>query len=93
MEIITMKTKKDFMLRKVGEQNVVVAFGEASKSFNGLIRLNDVGAFLWELLSADTTEEQLVDALLERYDTDRATVGKDVRAFINKLGEAKLLDK
>ena len=38
-----MKIKNGFMLRKVGAQNVVVAVGEASRSFNGIIRLNDSG--------------------------------------------------
>lgn len=43
-----MKIKDGFMLRKVGGQYVVVAFGEASRSFNGIIRLNETGKFLWE---------------------------------------------
>lgn len=41
-----MKIRKGFILRKVGEQNVVVAVGEASRSFNGIIRLNDSGRYL-----------------------------------------------
>ena len=43
-----MKIKDGFMLRKVGGQNVVVAVGKASRDFNGIIRLNDTGRFLWE---------------------------------------------
>ena len=40
-----MKTKKGFMLRKVADKNVVVPIGHASVDFNGIINLNDIGAF------------------------------------------------
>ena len=45
-----LKTKKGFLLRRLGDEFMVVAIGEASKSFNGMIRLNDTGAFYWKEL-------------------------------------------
>ena len=45
-----MKIKDGFMLREVASQTMVVAIGEASKTFNGIIRLNPTGKFLWEKL-------------------------------------------
>ena len=65
-----MKIKDGFLLRKVGGQNVVVALGEASRDFNGMIRLNDTGVFLWQQLQQDVTEEQLLACLL--YTSDAA---------------------
>ena len=35
-----LKTKKGFLLRHLGDEAMVVAIGEASQSFNGVIRLN-----------------------------------------------------
>ena len=52
-----MKIRNGFMLRKVGGQNVVVAVGAASRDFNGIIKLNETGAFLWELLKSERTPE------------------------------------
>lgn len=86
-----MKIKNGFILRKVGGQNVVVAVGKASLEFNGIIRLNDTGKFLWEQMKGDTTEEQLLDAMLAAYDIDRETAEKDISAFIDKLKGADLL--
>ena len=40
-----LKTKKGFLLRKLGTEYMVVAIGEASRSFNGMIRMNETGAF------------------------------------------------
>lgn len=86
-----MKIKNGFILRKVGGQNVVVAVGKASLEFNGIIRLNDTGKFLWEQMKGDTTEEQLLDAMLNTYEIDRETAEKDISAFIDKLKGADLL--
>ena len=86
-----MKIKDGFMLRKVGGQNVVVAVGKASRDFNGIIRLNDTGRFLWEKLANDMTEEQLAAALLAEYDIDEEGARPDISEFIAKLRKAELL--
>ncbi len=86
-----MKIKDGFMLRKVGGQNVVVAIGKASLDFNGIIRLNDTGKFLWEQLKNDITEEQLLSAMLDEYDIDRETAEKDIAEFIVRLKGADLI--
>ena len=87
-----MKIKKGFILREVAGNNIVVAVGDAVKSFNGVINVNETGAFLWKLLENDTTEEKLVTALLEEYDVAEELAKKDVNAFINKLAEAGLTE-
>ncbi len=87
-----MKIKNGFILRKVGSQNVVVAVGEASRSFNGIIRLNDTGKYLWEKLQNNVTEEQLLADMLSDYNIDGQTARSDIDRFINSLREASLLE-
>lgn len=86
-----MKIKDGFMLRKVGGQNIVVALGEASRSFNGMVRLNDTGVFLWEKLKDDVTEEQLLAALTAEYSVDPAQAKADIAEFLSTLKKAALL--
>ena len=86
-----MKVKNGFILRKVGKQFVVAATGEASKNFNGMIRLNDEAAFAFGQLQGGTTEEELVAALVEKYGGNEAEVRADVANFLAKLGEADAL--
>ena len=88
-----MKIRNGFMLRKVGGQNVVVAVGAASRDFNGIIKLNETGAFLWELLKSERTPKELTEALLAEYDIDRETAAADVEAFADRLSRAELLDR
>ncbi len=87
-----MKIKNGFLLRKVGEQNIVVAIGDESRDFNGIIRLNETGRFLWEKLQSETTEKNLVSAMLLEYDIDEATAENDTVDFIESLKEANLLE-
>ena len=86
-----MKVKNGFILRKVGHQYVVAATGEASKNFNGMIRLNDEAAFAFGQLQGGTTEEELVAALVEKYGGHEAEVRADVAHFLEKLKEADAL--
>lgn len=86
-----MKIKNGFMLKKVGGQNVVVALGEASRSFNGIIRLNDTGVFLWQKLQQETSEEQLLAALTAEYDIGEEQAKSDIAEFIAALRKAALL--
>lgn len=86
-----MKVKSGFILRKVGKQFVVAATGEASKNFNGMIRLNDEAAFAFGQLQGGTTEEELVAALVGKYGGNEAEVRMDVAIFLEKLKEADAL--
>ena len=81
-----MQINQDFTIQKVGGSYVAVAVGETSKKFHGMIRLNETGAFLWKRMAErDTTEEELVDALLAEYEIDRNTAAEDVRRMIESL--------
>ena len=86
-----MKIKDGFILREVAGSSIVVAVGDAVKEFNGVINLNETGAFLWKQIEKGADESALISALLDEYDVDKETAEKDVKIFIEKLQQAKLL--
>ena len=86
-----MKIKDGFILREVAGSFIVVAVGSAVKDFNGIINLNETGAFLWKILESGATKEEMLAKMLEEYDVDEETARKDIDAFISKLQEAKLV--
>lgn len=83
-----MKIKEGFILRKVGIQYVVAATGKASENFNGMMRLNESGAFAFRLLQEGITQEDLVERIVAEYDTDTDTAHRDVARFLTALEEA-----
>ena len=72
------KIKEGFLLRKVAGDHVVVPVGEAGKVFHGMIRLNDTGAFLWEQCRKETTKEQVLQAMAEKYGVTPEDLQKDL---------------
>ncbi len=86
-----MKIKDGYMLRKVAGNYIIVPVGTEAVDFNGLITTNETGAFLWQKLSEDISNEDLLSALLDEYEIDEATARDDIDAFLNKLIESELL--
>ncbi len=80
-----MKIKKGFILRVVGGESVVVPVGEVSKSFHGMINLNETGAFLWRFFTEEHTADEAIDALCNEYDATREQVEGDVARFMDTL--------
>lgn len=86
-----MKISSSYLMRQIAGEHIIVPTGEAAVEFNGLITVNEIGAFLWKKLQGEATEEELLQAVLEEYDTDEATARADIRAFLQKLEENGIL--
>ena len=86
-----MQIKPGFAMRKIAGSNIVVPVGAASSDFNGMITLNDTGAFLWNCFLQPTTEAQVVEALMHEYEVERQRVAADVAHFAALLRENDLL--
>lgn len=80
-----MRIKDGYILDTIGDQKVAVSLNMSEDYFSGMIKLNDIGAFLWEKLTEDTDEEKLVEAVTENYEVDAETAGRDIKAFTDVL--------
>ena len=80
-----MKIKDGFILRNVAGNNVVVPIGQATIDFNGMISLNDTGAFIFEQMLNEITRDELVQAVVNEYGIGEKLAQKDVDAFIEKI--------
>lgn len=79
-----MKLKDGFILREVAGQTVVLPTG-GDLDLNMMITLNGTAKFLWEKLNEETTEAELVAALLAAYEVDEATATTCVANFVAEL--------
>lgn len=80
-----MRLKEGFITHTIQDTQMMVAAGEAAKSFHGLIRSNETAAFIVDCLKTDTTEEAIVDSLMSEYDVPREIAEQDVRYILDKL--------
>lgn len=81
------------MLRNVAGRDIVVALGAAAVDFNGMISLNETGAFLWKILEKGAEYDELVSAILKEYDVGEKDAKDGVDSFLNTAREAGLLQE
>ena len=80
-----MKIKANYVLREVANQYIVVPTGKETLKFNGMINLNNSGKFLWTLLGEEKTVDELVEAMINKYEVSKAVAINDVNNFISIL--------
>lgn len=87
-----MKIKEGFLLHEVAGNCIVVPVGKAELDFGGMMTLNPVGAFVWKALETDTTEQAVIEKVVEAYGIDEATARHDVHAYLEKLRGVGLIE-
>ena len=80
-----MKIKKGFVLRVVGGEHVVVPVGEMSKTFHGMINLNETGEMLLNLFTTERTVDEAVAEMMKVYEVEESIVRKDVETFVETI--------
>lgn len=80
-----MKIAKDFILREIAGEHVLIPTGETTQEFNGLITISDTARFIWEHLEQVDSLDEMVKLLLEEYEIDEKTATQDVVDFISQL--------
>lgn len=86
-----MKIEKEYILRQIAGDYIIVPVGSAALEFNGMITVNETGAFLWEKLRKGTTKEELLHAMLEEYEVSEKEAEADIQEFLQMLQENKIL--
>lgn len=80
-----MKLKKEFILREIVGETVLVPINQSTTDFNGLITVNEIGRFIWENLESSDDEEMLLQKILDEYEVDREIAKKDLDDFLKVL--------
>ena len=79
-------------MRKVGEVNIVVPLGQKVLDLNGVITLNETGAFIWELLGEERSLGELVEAVSQEFDVEPDQARKDIEDFLENLRKFDMLE-
>ena len=80
-----MKIIKEFILREIAGECILVPTGKTSQEFNGMIKLSDTARIIWENIEKTVSFQELVDLMLEEYEIDEETAKRDAYNFIDEL--------
>lgn len=86
-----MRIKNGFVIREVAGQIMVIATGEASKDFHGMIKLNSTGKVIWLGLQEGLSEGAIAERLQEQFDVDSEKAAQDTRVFLQQMEEMGFL--
>lgn len=86
-----MRILEGFHLRQIAGELIAVPTGPVAAKLSGLAVMNETAKFLFDLLQTEQTEDSLVSAMLEEYDTSYETAREDVQEFLAILRENGLL--
>ena len=86
-----MKLKKELIRRDVAGDTILVPVGKSVYDSNGLFALNELGAFLWDLLPQAADREDLLRAVLAEYEVSEEEASRDLDEFLARLREFGIL--
>lgn len=87
-----MKISKEFILREIAGEYILVPVGKTALTFNGLVTVNEVGALIWGMLEKGSDVSTIVNGILDEYDVDEQTATTDVLEFISYLKSNNIID-
>ena len=87
-----MKTNYSFESVEMDDEFILVPIGGAAKQIQGVIRANEAGNKIAQMLIQGLNEEDVVDALAKEYDNDREILGNYVRSVARVLRDNHIIE-
>lgn len=86
-----MKLKSDFITQNVEDTQFLVPVG--SDAFSGVVRSNRTAAFIVDCLKSETTKDEIVDAMCQKYSVAREVVAQDVERILDFLRKIDAIEE
>ena len=87
-----MKAKEGFILRNIVDEYILMPTGDNIGKFNGTVLLNEVSAFVWEKLQNPISREDLLKAILDEFEVEKAVAAADLDTLITTLKEFGVIE-
>lgn len=88
-----MRIKKGFVLREVGGQYAVIATGEASQTFHGMVKLNESAKDVWQAVTDGLEPDAIVELFVKKYNIDRDLAQEDVEKMLSSMEREGFLER
>ena len=87
-----MRINKEFVLREIAGEYIIIPVGATVQEFNGLITVNEIGSMLWNKLQEEISLEELISCVTEEYEVEKEVAQSDIEEFLQKLEQAGILN-
>ena len=83
--------KKELIKREIAGDTILVPIGKTVYDSNGLFVLNELGAFIWDLLPNVETQDEICQVILEEYEVSEEDAKRDIAEFMDKLRQLDVI--
>lgn len=88
-----MKIIKGFELCKVMGKTMAVPSGELSKTFPGMIKMNEPSADIWRWVEAGKDTEEIIELYAQTYAIDSAQATMEVKEVLAAMEASGILQR
>ena len=86
-----MHLKCNFEVMELSEEKIAVPVGDNAGLFHGVIKMNETAAYILELLKKESSEAEIIEAMMAEFNAPRGILEKDVRQYIEEFTEMGLI--
>lgn len=84
---------KEVAYRRIVDEIVLVPIRKDAQKSLGVYRLNKTAAVLWEMMDGTRTVDDLVDAMVARFEVEPDLARTDIKALINDLRKFRAIEE
>ena len=87
------QAKDGFVAREIAGEMLLIPTGTRTQEFNGMIRLNETGIFIWSQVERPKSINELIKSVTEEFEVSDDLAEQHIRAFIEKGLQNGLITK
>jgi hypothetical protein len=85
--------KGEYVTRSIAGETVVVPVRGQVGDLDAIYNLNEVGAFIWNLIDGRTSLSRIVEAVQAEFEVSFEEAEKDTQGFIAALEQAGMIER
>ncbi len=86
-----MEIKKALIKRDIAGDCILVPVGKTILSTTGMFILNEMAAFIWDILPQINAESEILDAVLKEYDVSAEEAAQDISEFLDEFRRMEII--
>ena len=87
-----MRTSKQFVLREIAGDTLLIPVGETSSVPQGMILLNAISLLIYQGIDAGKDLHAIVDDVLHRYDVEKEQALSDAKEAISQMESLGIIE-
>ena len=88
----TYQKDSNIVYRKIADEYILVPIRQQVADLNCIYTLNEIGAFIWELIDGKSNIKQILKNITAAYDVEEEAAKDDLISFISQLLKIKAID-